>query len=72
MKLALAEPDSTFDYSFEVKIELKSGQQSMETCFVVHHTIRGDSMDSHMREWTRDQKLVPWVAVAAEFPVWHS
>ena len=69
VKLAFEKQDHTFDHSFEVKIESRSGQVSKKTCFVVHHTIRGDSMNSHMQRWMTDQKLVPWAAVAAEFPV---
>jgi sacsin len=69
VKAALADPDYAFDHSFEVKIKCGSSQESNETCFVVHHTIRGDSMDSQMRQWKADQSLVPWVAVAAQYPV---
>jgi sacsin len=69
VKTTLADPDYVFDLSFGVKIERRSGQESSETRFVVHHTICGDSMDSQMRQWTRDQNLVPWVAVAAQLPV---
>jgi sacsin len=61
-----------FDLSFQVQIEHRSAQESRRTGFVVHHSIRGGSMDNSLRAWAKDQKLVPWVAVAAQLPVGSS
>lgn len=69
VKSASTDPNISFDRSFEVKIKRTSNHKSSETGFVIHHTIRGESMDSEMRQWAKDQSLVPWVAVAAKFPV---
>ena len=69
VKLALEEQNYTFDHAFDVNIHLRLGENSSKTCFVVHHIIRGDFLDKSMKKWMREQKLVPWVAIAAEIPV---
>ena len=69
MKSSLKNLEYSFDYSFEAGIEYRSAGESMKTMFVVHHSILPGLMDSDLRDWAQDQKLVPWVAVAAQFPV---
>jgi hypothetical protein len=69
VKAALAAPEYTFDHSFETEIEYRSAQDSKRTKFVIHHCIYGVSMNGTLRDWTNEQKLVPWVAIAVQLPV---
>ena len=70
VKRALKDPAYSFnDDCFEAGIEYRSSGVKNKTTFMVHHRIQGDSMDNDLREWATDQKLVPWVAVAAQLPV---
>jgi sacsin len=69
VKSSLKNLEYSFDYSFEAGIEYRSAGESKKTTFVVHHSIRPDLMDSDLRDWAQGQKLIPWVAVAAQLPV---
>jgi sacsin len=69
VKQALRNPKYSFDHCFEAGIEYRSAEELKKTSFVVYHRIQGALKDSSLREWAKDQKLVPWVAVAAQLPV---
>jgi len=69
VKQALADPLFSFDLSFEAEIEHRIAGDSKKTSFVIHHTINCGSMDDSLRDWAKDQKFLPWVAVAAPLPV---
>lgn len=69
LRSSLKDLEYSFDYSFEAGIEYRSVGESVKTTFVVHHSILPGLMDSELRDWAQEQKLVPWVAVAAQVPV---
>ncbi len=69
MKRALKDPEYLFNHSFEASIEFRSAGESRKTSFMVHHSIQYDFMEAGLRDWAKDQKLIPWVAVAAQLPV---
>jgi sacsin len=69
VKCALENPEYSFDHSFEAGIEFSSAGESKKTTFMVHHSIQCDLIESGLRDWAKDQKLIPWVAVAAQVPV---
>lgn len=68
---ALKNPDFTFNHSFKAGIEYSSAEESGYAEFAVHHSIHGISISSNngLRDWANDQKLIPWVAIAARIPV---
>lgn len=66
VKSSLNNPEDSFDYSFEAGIEYKSAKETVHTSFVIHHRIVPVSMDSEIKGWAEGQKLIPWVAVAAQ------
>ncbi|OBT62242.1 hypothetical protein VE03_08031 [Pseudogymnoascus sp. 23342-1-I1] len=70
LKDALKTPGFTFNHSFKAEIEYSSAEESGCAEFAVHHNIRGISILSNngLRDWAKDQKLIPWVAVAARIP----
>ncbi|KAH8668096.1 hypothetical protein BGZ60DRAFT_528433 [Tricladium varicosporioides] len=59
----------TFDYSFEAGIKYTSGNKTTLSQFVIHHTIQTGSMDSDVQSWMKENKQVPWVAIAARLPL---
>lgn len=69
VKCALNDPFYSFDLGFEVGIQYTSSSSTTQVKFMVHHRIDGQCMKTGLQEWATDQKLVPWVAVAAQFPV---
>jgi sacsin len=69
LKCAFEDSNYKFDLSFEIELEYRSAEESRRTCFVANHSIHGYSMDKEMRDWAKDQKLVPWVAVVAQISV---
>lgn len=71
LKGALKSPDFAFDHSFTARIEYSLAEESGTAEFAVHHSIRGVSILSNdrLRDWANDQKLIPWVAIAARIPV---
>ena len=68
-QLALDNIDYEFDLSFEVQIETFSTQDSGRSCFVVHHSINARFMECSLRDYAKEQKLYPWVAIATQVPV---
>jgi sacsin len=66
---ALVDTEYSFDHSFEATIQCRSAGQSNKNTFIVHHNIQCDFKESSLREWARNQKLIPGVAVAAKLPV---
>ncbi|KAG4439308.1 hypothetical protein IFR05_005183 [Cadophora sp. M221] len=66
VKAALKTSDFSFHYNFQAGIQYTSNGQSSTTNFMIQHSIQGDSMDAGLRSWANDQKLIPWVAVAAQ------
>lgn len=72
VKRALEDPEYLFNHSFEAGIEYRSDGESKTTRFVVHHSIQRSPIDSGLQDWIKDEKLLPWVAVAAQLPVsWY-
>lgn len=67
VKSAFEDSAYFFDHSFELGIEHRSMGKSKKTTFVVHHSI--PLMRRTLAVWAADQKLIPWVAVAAQLPV---
>jgi hypothetical protein len=65
VKLALANPEHSFDVSFQTAIEVRNAGESTATEYAVHHSMQGGAMDSGLRDWAQGQKLIPWVAVVA-------
>lgn len=59
-------PEFSFEYSFETEIEYRSAGQIVRSSFALHHSIVPVSTNNGLREWAERQKLVPWVAVAAQ------
>jgi hypothetical protein len=66
---ALKDQEKSFHDSFEVGIEYRYNEELKNTAFIVHHTIQWNMMDRSLKDWAMDQKLTPWVAVAAQLPV---
>jgi sacsin len=71
VKSAFEDSAYHFDHSFAFGIEHRSDGESIIRKFVVHHTIQCDLMDKRSRAWAKEQKYIPWVAVAAQLPVNH-
>ncbi len=69
MKEALIDFDHPFDYSFEAGIEYKTNGELRKTTFILHHSIGGGSIDSSLQAWAKNQKFIPWVAIAAQVGV---
>lgn len=69
IKKAFAEPNSTFDVSFDVEIETGSKNAKSRTSFAIHHSIGTYPVDEKLRDWCKAQVMIPWIAVAAQIPV---
>jgi sacsin len=66
---ALKSPSYVFDFAFEIILRITKAKEITRTRFFVHHSIRGDLMSTPISIWAMDQKIVPWVAVAAPLTV---
>jgi hypothetical protein len=69
IKKAISEGVSSFATSF--KVEIKSGSPDMERQyrFAIHHIIQNYPEKASLRTWSREEAMVPWVAVASEIGV---
>jgi sacsin len=68
---SLKDPSYSIDITFEITTmtQYHKRGESTRSRFMVHHSVRGQSMSKEMLDWSRAQKMVPWVAVAARLPV---
>jgi sacsin len=69
VKCALENSEYSFNHSFEAEIYYNSAGESKKTRFIIHHHIQFDLIENGLQDWAKDQKLIPWVAVAAQLPV---
>ncbi|TVY68700.1 Sacsin [Lachnellula suecica] len=69
VKKAIKTPTLSFDLSFEAQIRYRSEGVVRNTAFVIHHSIQCGSMSNSMRDWSKEQQQLPWVAVAAKLPI---
>jgi sacsin len=69
IKKAISAGVSSFNTSFEV--EIKSGSPGMERNyhFALHHSIQNFPEKESLRKWSKEEAMVPWVAVASEIRV---
>jgi sacsin len=69
IKRAFAEAVDTFNLSFEIEIEYGQIGAKKQTSFAVHHQIGDNPKDKELREWSKAQAVIPWVAIAAQLPL---
>ncbi len=78
IKKTILEGGNNFDSSF--KVEIKSGPRDQERqyLFAIHHSIQNYPEDESLNSWSKDEALIPWVALASEIGVslwqtcwWH-
>ncbi|ESZ90668.1 hypothetical protein SBOR_8948 [Sclerotinia borealis F-4128] len=60
----LENPAQAFDCTFELEVRYQIRQAKTHRRFLLHHSIQGSSMTEEIRKWSKNQKLVPWIAVA--------
>jgi len=70
VKRALKDPATSIkDKCFEIGIEYKGSGLVRTTRYMVQHIIKSDSIDGDLLKWAANEKLIPWVAVAAQLSV---
>ncbi|KAF4626625.1 hypothetical protein G7Y89_g11535 [Cudoniella acicularis] len=68
VKTSLSTAQNSFDHSFEAHVKYTCREHSTQTSFVLHHSIGASRVESGLSSWAERQKLVPWVAIAAQLP----
>lgn len=73
IRAATTGPEKPFEVSFNVDIESASSALKSRTRFAVHHRVASHPADEKLRDWSKAQAMIPWVAVAAPISVrlWH-
>ncbi|KAH8668095.1 hypothetical protein BGZ60DRAFT_451451 [Tricladium varicosporioides] len=72
VKEAVQSKEYSWDYSFGAEIKYSLNGTTKQTKFALNHTIQNNITDVNLSGWMEDQKLIPWVALAAELPLHES
>lgn len=69
IKKVISEGVSTFNTSFEVEIKSGSPDKEQQYRFALHHSIQNYPENEGLRAWSKEEAMIPWVAVASEIQV---
>jgi hypothetical protein len=69
IKKAISEGVSSFSTSFEVEIKSGSPDKERQYRFALHHSIQNYPEKESLRTWSKEEAMIPWVAVASEIQV---
>jgi sacsin len=69
IKKTILEGVGNFIRSFEIEIKSGSPDTERQYRFAIHHRIQNYPENESLRSWSKDEALVPWVAVASEIGV---
>ena len=65
----ILEGRGNFNTSFEVEIKSGITGNERQYRFAIHHSIQNYPEDEDLASWSKDEALLPWVAVASEIGV---
>ena len=58
-----------FSSSFEIEIKRGMPDNEAQYRFAIHHSIQDYPKDERLKSWSKDEAMVPWVALASEIEV---